>query len=47
MSHNCCPGAAAAVWLALAESTQVPRGSFVWHDKRVINWVDGPVPEGF
>jgi len=40
-------GAAAAVWLALAESTQVPRGSFVWHDKRVINWVDGPVPEGF
>jgi len=40
-------GAAAAVWLAVADSSEVPRGSFVWHTKQVIDWVHGPVPEGF
>lgn len=38
-------GAVAATWLAmLPQNAKSPRGGFVWHDKTVVDWVNGPFP---
>ena len=39
------PGAAAPSWLALLPpNVQEPNGAYVWHDKRIVDWVNGPLP---
>jgi len=41
-------GAAAPSWLALLpESSQGPKGAFIWHDKQIVDWVDGPLPSEY
>jgi carbonyl reductase 1 len=39
-------GAAAASWLAMLPPNNVlnPKGSYVWHDKQIVDWVNGPTP---
>lgn len=38
-------GAAAPSWLALLPpNIDAPKGAYIWHDKRVIDWVEGPMP---
>ena len=40
-----CIGAAAPSWLALLPpNVDAPKGAYIWHDKRVIDWVNGPMP---
>lgn len=37
-------GAAAPSWLALLpENVEGPKGAYVWHDKQIIDWVNGPM----
>nr|CAD7263488.1 unnamed protein product [Timema shepardi] len=39
-------GAEAPVYLALlGPNISSPKGSYVWHDKKIVDWVHGPVPE--
>jgi len=37
-------GAIAPVWLALLppENQNNPKGAYVWYDKRIVDWVNGP-----
>ncbi|XP_021946203.1 carbonyl reductase [NADPH] 1 [Folsomia candida] len=38
-------GAIAATWLALLpQNATTPRGGYVWHDKTVVDWANGPAP---
>ena len=38
-------GAMAPSWLALLpENVEEPKGAYVWFDKRIIDWVNGPTP---
>jgi carbonyl reductase 1 len=38
-------GAAAPAWLALLPpNVQEPRGGYVWHNKVITDWVNGPTP---
>lgn len=38
-------GAAAPSWLALLPpNAEGPKGAYVWHDKQIIDWVNGPTP---
>lgn len=39
-------GAVAATWLALlpANNPANPKGAYVWHDKTIVDWVNGPTP---
>nr|CAD7459602.1 unnamed protein product [Timema tahoe] len=41
-------GAEALVYLALlGPNISSPKGSYVWHDKKIVDWVHGPTPEAF
>jgi len=38
-------GAQAPTWLALLPpQIEGPKGSFVWSDKQIFDWVNGPIP---
>jgi len=38
-------GAEAAVWLAqLPPNVETPRGQYVWTNKAIVDWVNGPTP---
>ncbi|KAK4011557.1 hypothetical protein OUZ56_020675 [Daphnia magna] len=41
-------GAEAACWLAMLPPSSpdnvVPKGAYVWHDKQLVDWVNGPTP---
>ena len=38
-------GAAAPAWLALLPpNAESPRGGYIWHDKQIVDWVNGPLP---
>jgi len=39
-------GAAAPSWLAmLPKNADEPKGAYVWFNKEIVDWVNGPVPE--
>jgi len=39
-------GAVAPSWLALlAKNIDAPKGAYVWSNKEIVDWVNGPVPE--
>jgi len=41
-------GAKAATWLALLPpNTQSPKGDYIWHDKTIVDWVNGPTPSAY
>jgi len=41
-------GAVAAVWCAtLAPNVKDPRGGYIWHDKTIVDWVNGPLPSAY
>lgn len=42
-------GAVAPSWLALLPPQNVnnPKGAFVWYDKKIVDWVNGPLPQNF
>lgn len=41
-------GAVASIYLALLPpNTTSPRGDFIWHDKSIVDWVNGPTPTKF
>jgi len=41
-------GAVAAAWLALLpKNVETPRGGYVWHDKTIVDWVNGPLPSAY
>jgi len=41
-------GAAAATWLALLPpNTTSPKGDYIWHDKTIVDWVNGPAPSAY
>jgi carbonyl reductase 1 len=41
-------GAVAATWLALLPpNVDSPRGGYIWHDKTIVNWVEGPLPSDY
>jgi carbonyl reductase 1 len=41
-------GAVAATWLALLPpNVDKPRGGYVWHDKTIVDWVNGPLPAAY
>ena len=41
-------GAEAIVWAALLPPMiKEPRGAFIWHDKQIVDWVNGPLPARF
>jgi len=41
-------GAVAPVWLALLPSNlDSPRGGYVWKDKTIVDWVNGPTPSAY
>jgi carbonyl reductase 1 len=38
-------GAVAPSWLALLPSNiKEPKGGYVWYEKQIVDWVNGPVP---
>jgi carbonyl reductase 1 len=38
-------GAAAPSWLALLPpNVKGPKGGYVWYDKQIVDWVNGPTP---
>ncbi len=39
-------GAVAPAWLAMLPPNNAtnPKGSYVWHDKQIVDWVNGPTP---
>lgn len=39
-------GAVAPAWLALLppNNPNNPKGEFLWHDKQIVDWVNGPAP---
>ena len=38
-------GAAAPSWLAmLPKNADEPKGAYVWFNKEIVDWVNGPVP---
>jgi carbonyl reductase 1 len=39
-------GAAAPTWAALLPpaSSDNPKGAYIWHDKSLVDWVNGPLP---
>ncbi len=38
-------GAIAPTWLALLpENVKTPPCGFIWHDKTIVDWVNGPLP---
>lgn len=38
-------GAAAPAWLALLPpNVKEPRGGYVWFNKEITDWIDGPTP---
>ena len=41
-------GAVAPSWLALIpKDAEGPKGSYVWHDKQIVDWVHGPMPSAY
>ena len=41
-------GAVAPSWLALLPpNIEGPKGGYVWYDKRIVDWVNGPTPTAF
>lgn len=41
-------GAAAPSWLALIpKNAEGPKGCYVWHDKQIVDWVEGPMPAAY
>ncbi len=42
-------GAVAPTWLALlpANDTANPKGGYVWLDKTIVDWVNGPDPGAY
>jgi len=41
-------GAVASIYLALLPpNVEAPRGDYVWHDKTIVDWVNGPTPSKF
>lgn len=42
-------GAVAPTWLALLPPNVVenPKGGYVWYDKQIVDWVQGPTPTAF
>jgi len=41
-------GAMAATWLALLPpNTKSPKGDFIWYDKTIVDWVNGPAPSAY
>ena len=41
-------GAAAPSWLALLPAdADGPKGAYVWHDKQIVDWVNGPMPAAY
>jgi len=41
-------GAVAPVWCALLPpGVKTPRGGFVWHDKTIVDWVNGTLPAAY
>jgi len=41
-------GAVAATWLALLPpNAKGPKGDYVWHDKTIVDWVNGPLPGSY
>lgn len=39
-------GAAAPVWLALLPPKS-EGGRYIWHDKTVVDWINGPLPSAY
>jgi carbonyl reductase 1 len=40
-------GAVAPVWAALLPpNVEKPRGGYIWYDKTIVDWVNGPTPSG-
>ena len=38
-------GAVAASWLAMIPAdVEGPKGAYIWRDKQVVDWVNGPTP---
>ncbi len=38
-------GAIAPSWLALLPpNVEKPKGGYIWFDKTIVDWVNGPVP---
>lgn len=37
-------GSQSAVYLALLPNNTDIKGKYVWHDKTIVDWVNGPVP---
>jgi len=38
-------GSVAIVWAALLPPmVEKPRGDYIWHDKQIVDWVNGPLP---
>jgi len=41
-------GAKAIVWAALLPpNVEKPRGDYIWHDKQILDWVNGPLPSQY
>ena len=38
-------GAVAPTWLALLpKKVEEPRGGYVWFNKKIVDWIHGPMP---
>lgn len=38
-------GAVAPTWAALLPpNVEVPKGAYIWCDKQIVDWVNGPMP---
>ncbi len=41
-------GSEAIVWAALLPpNVKEPRGGYIWHDKTIVDWVNGPTPSNY
>ena len=41
----CFPAAVAPSWLALLPNNiEGTKGGFVWYDKKIVDWIHGPMP---
>lgn len=46
--YNSFVGAVAPTWLALLPpNVENPKGGYVWYEKQIVDWVQGPTPTAF